>query len=216
MKNIDYSKFFGDIKNAKHDFIVSGDELNTDILFYAYTNGVFPWSSEPVRWYCLEPRAIFNLDKLHFSRTIHRKIRKNIYNITFNRAFREVITCCSYRKEGTWISNTLISAYQQFHLDGFAHSVEAWNHKNELVGGVYGVGIGKFFAGESMFSFQSDAGKIALYHLFEILKKNQFILFDTQQLNLVTMNIGAFEIPKKLYLEKLKIAVSKKPLKHCF
>jgi leucyl/phenylalanyl-tRNA--protein transferase len=107
----------------------------------------------------------------------------------------------------TWITEGFLKGYSELYKKGYAHSVEAWNKEGELVGGAYGVAIGKFFAGESMFSVESDAGKVALTHLFEALFRDGFTLFDTQQLNEVTWNLGAYEIPKEVYLDRLYKAV---------
>jgi len=118
-----------------------------------------------------------------------------------------MLECSKYRVEGTWITKGFLEGYDKFHKLGYAHSVEAYNSEGDLVGGVYGVAIGKFFAGESMFSIESDAGKVALYHLFERLKQDGFLLFDTQQLNHVTAALGAYAISKNEYLDRLEEAV---------
>jgi len=204
----DFAQFFKDPRTWKEDLIAVGGDFSPDRLAFAYSHGIFPWSENPIRWYSLDPRAIFDLNHVHFSRTILRKIRKQHFRITYNEAFHAVMLGCSYReKDNTWITPGFLKGYQTFHKLGYAHSVEAWNEKNELVGGVYGVAIGKFFAGESMFAYESDAGKIALYHLFEKLRASGFILFDTQQLNHVTWSLGAYEIPKEIYLSRLEKAI---------
>ncbi|WCL48955.1 leucyl/phenylalanyl-tRNA--protein transferase [Leptospira sp. GIMC2001] len=205
----DFGSFFKDPRKWNRDIVAIGGDFSCDRLFYAYTHGIFPWSENPVRWYCLEPRAIFDLNRVHFSRTVHRKIRKNIYKISFNRSFEAVVRACSHRpNEETWITPGFIEGYTEFHRLGFAHSIEVWNDQMQLVGGAYGVAIGQFFAGESMFSFESDAGKIALYHLFNQLRQDGFELFDTQQLNHFTWELGAYEIPKHKYLDRLDAAVA--------
>lgn len=205
----DFKDFFGDPHLQEDDLIAVGGDFSPERLLYAYTHGIFPWSEDPIRWYCLEPRAIFDLNRVHFSRTVQRKIRKGIYTISVNQCFTEVMKSCSHRPtESSWITTGFLEGYARFHELGYAHSFEAWNRNGELVGGVYGVAIGKFFAGESMFSFESDAGKVALFHLFEALKQSGFQLFDTQQLNHVTWNLGAYEIPKEIYMERLKKAVN--------
>jgi len=204
----DFKQFFKDPRVSKEDLIAVGGDFNSERLLYAYTHGIFPWSENPIRWYSLDPRAIFDLNNVHFSKTSLRKIRKEQFRITYNEAFQAVMQSCSYReKDNTWITPGFLKGYQMLHRLGWAHSVEAWNEKNELVGGVYGVAIGKFFAGESMFAYESDAGKIALFHLFQKLREGGFMLFDTQQLNHVTWSLGAYEIPKNSYLDRLQIAV---------
>jgi leucyl/phenylalanyl-tRNA--protein transferase len=206
-----FEQFFKDPKTWKEDLVAVGGDFSPERLIYAYTHGIFPWSEDPIRWYCLDPRAIFDLERVHFSKTVLRKVRQNKFRITFNRAFRHVMDGCSYReKDNTWITPGFLRGYSDFHRLGYAHSVEVWNQKEELVGGVYGVAIGKFFAGESMFSFESDAGKVGLYFLFEKLRASGFSLFDTQQLNHVTWELGAYEIPKLSYLTRLEKSVEDK------
>ncbi|TGN17164.1 leucyl/phenylalanyl-tRNA--protein transferase [Leptospira idonii] len=209
MTQRDFAQFFKNPREWKEDLVAVGGDFGVERLLYAYTHGIFPWSEDPIRWYSLDPRAIFDLKNARFSKTVQRKIRKGMFRITYNEAFDAVMQGCSYReKDNTWITSGFFKGYNQLYKLGWAHSVEAWNEKNELVGGVYGVAIGKFFAGESMFAYESDAGKIALFHLFEKLKQSGFTLFDTQQLNHVTWSLGAYEIPKFSYLERLEKAVS--------
>ncbi|WP_165778769.1 leucyl/phenylalanyl-tRNA--protein transferase [Leptospira perolatii] len=204
----DYSNFFANPRTTKDEVVGIGGDLNTDRLLYAYTHGIFPWADNPLLWFCLDPRAIFDLNILHLSSRVKRKIRQQSYTVTFNRAFEQVVRCCAYRpNEPTWITDTFISGFLKFHRDGYAHSIEVWDSNGRLGGGVYGVAIGKFFAGESMFSFLPDFGKIALHHLFEALRKDGFTLFDTQQLNPVTLGLGAYEIPKQKFLDRLAKAV---------
>ncbi len=204
----DFHKFFGDPLRKMDDLVAIGGDFSSDRLLYAYMHGIFPWSQNPIRWYCLHPRAVFEIDGLHVSKTVRKKIRKNSFNITFNKAYSEVMKGCANRvNEITWITEGFLRGYTDLHKKGYAHSVEAWNQKGELVGGVYGVAIGKFFAGESMFSTESDAGKVALTYLFEALFRDGFTLFDTQQLNEITWNLGAYEISKEQYLDRLYKAV---------
>lgn len=203
-----YSLFFKDPLTLDDDVVAIGGDFGTDRLFYAYTHGIFPWSESPIRWYSPDPRAVFDINGLHISRTVAKKIKKKIYRITFNKEFLKVMQGCSYRtNELTWITEGFFNGYQALHEKGLAHSVEAWDSSGNLVGGTYGVAIGKFFAGESMFSFQSDAGKVALSYLFSALEKDGFQLFDTQALNETTWNLGAYEIRKIDYMERLKEAV---------
>jgi len=204
----DFHKFFGDPLRKMDDLVAIGGDFSSDRLLYAYMHGIFPWSQNPIRWYCLHPRAIFEIDGLHVSKTVRKKIRQQVYKVTFNQAFLEVMRGCADRvNEITWITEGFIKGYTELHKKGYAHSVEAWNEAGQLVGGAYGVAIGRFFAGESMFSKQSDAGKVALTYLFEALFRDGFTLFDTQQLNEVTWSLGAYEITKELYLDRLYKAV---------
>ncbi len=204
----DFYKFFGDPLRKIDDLIAIGGDFSTERLLYAYTHGIFPWSQSPIRWYCLQPRAIFEIDGLHISRSTKKKIRNRNYTVSLNQNFLEVMKGCSIRKnEMTWITDGFFEGYTELHRKGYAHSVEVRNKSGVLVGGIYGIAIGKFFAGESMFSFESDAGKIALTYLFESLYRDGFVLFDTQQLNETTWNLGAFEISKEQYLDRLYKAV---------
>lgn len=204
----DFSDFFLSPKETKEEVVGIGGDLSVSRLLYAYTHGIFPWMDKPLLWFSLDPRAIFDLNVLHLSRKVHRKIRQKKYTITMNHAFEQVMRCCSYRsEEQTWITDTFLKGFTEFHRQGYAHSLEVWNEEGLLSGGVYGVAIGKFFAGESMFSFEPDFGKIALHYLFHILKSDGFTLFDTQQMNPVTLSLGAYEIPKSKFLERLSIAV---------
>jgi leucyl/phenylalanyl-tRNA--protein transferase len=209
----DFYKFFGDPLRKNDDMVAIGGDFSPERLFYAYTHGIFPWSQNPIRWYCLNPRAVFDIDGLHISKSLKKTIRKKKFRVTINTAFEQVMRNCGVRKnELTWITEGFVQGYTELHKLGFAHSFETWNDNGELVGGVYGVAIGKFFAGESMFSFESDAGKVALVNLFESLFRSNFELFDTQQINEVTWELGAYEIQKEEYIRRLKKAVEN-PLK---
>ncbi len=186
-----------------------GGDLSVDRLLLAYRSGIFPWTDDPITWWSPNPRAIFDLETFRPSHRLSDKLKRNPFTITFDQAFDEVIKNCARPapgRETTWISPEFISAYIKLHELGYAHSVEAWQNK-ELVGGVYGVAIGGFFAGESMFYRVTDASKIALVQLFDRLKKNQFQLFDTQVLSPLTEQMGAFEIPRNDYLDRLKKAI---------
>lgn len=208
MTQRDFSQFFKNPRTWNQDLVAIGGDFSIDRLLYAYSNGIFPWSENPIRWYSLDPRAIFNLENVHFSRTVMRKVRNKKFRVTCNEAFAEVMLSCSNRdNDNTWITSGFLKGYSLLHALGWAHSFESWNDRNELVGGVYGIAIGKFFAGESMFSFSSDAGKVALYHLFDALREDGFELFDTQQLNHITWELGAYEISKNDYLDRLSNAV---------
>jgi leucyl/phenylalanyl-tRNA---protein transferase len=207
-KDQNFETFFPNPLLVSDELIAVGGDFSAERLYYAYTHGIFPWSENPIRWYSPDPRAIFSIPDFHISKTIKKKIKKKLFRITFNQAFKEVMLGCSFRfLESTWITKGFITGYTDFFQKGFCHSVEAWNEKGELVGGVYGVAIGKLFAGESMFARESDAGKIALTYLFNALEKDGFSLFDTQALNETTWNLGAFEIPRTDYIKRLKQAV---------
>lgn len=181
--------------------------LTPQMLLSAYCQGVFPMAHEDGRiyWYDPDPRAIIPLDHFHVSRSLERTIRQQRFVIRLNTAFTAVINACSAPapgREETWINDDIIQAYTRLHRLGFAHSVEAWQ-ANELVGGLYGVAIGGFFAGESMFSTQTDSSKVALVYLVEHLRRRHFRLLDTQFMTDHLRRFGALEISATEYRQRL-------------
>jgi leucyl/phenylalanyl-tRNA--protein transferase len=191
-------------------FVGLGGNLNAPCLLRAYSEGVFPWFNEgnPILWWSPNPRAIFELDNFHVSRRLKRTILSGKYEVSFNRDFAAVIRGCAVRAEGTWITAAMIEAYERLQSMGHAHSVEAW-HGGELAGGVYGVSIGAFFAAESMFYRQTDASKVALAALVQRLRERGFELLDTQFVTDHTRTLGAVEIPRSVYLRRLRAAIAK-------
>jgi leucyl/phenylalanyl-tRNA--protein transferase len=190
--------------------IAIGGDLRPKRLLQAYRAGVFPWydENEPICWWSPDPRAIFELDGLHVSRRLRRALGSGRFRVTVDRDFAGVIRGCALgREEGTWITPEMIHAYEELHRLGYAHSVEAWQ-EDELAGGVYGVAIGGFFAGESMFARRSDASKVALVHLVERLRQRGFQLFDIQFLTEHTTRLGAMAIPRPVYLARLRKAIA--------
>lgn len=158
-----------------------------------------------IYWYDPDPRAIIPLDRFHVSRSLRRTIRQQIFDIRIDTAFTAVIEACAAPapgREETWISDEIIQAYTRLHQLGFAHSVEAWQ-ANELVGGLYGVAIGGFFAGESMFSYERDSSKVALAVLVAHLNERKFQLLDTQFMTEHLRRLGAIEIPAFAYKMRL-------------
>ncbi len=181
--------------------------LTPQMLLSAYCQGVFPMAHEDGRiyWYDPDPRAIIPLDRFHVSRSLERTIRQQRFEIRLNTAFTAVVQACAAPapgREETWINNDIIQAYTRLHRLGFAHSVEAWQ-ADELVGGLYGVAIGGFFAGESMFSTMPDSSKVALVYLVEHLRRQRFRLLDTQFLTEHLRRFGAVEISAEAYRQKL-------------
>jgi leucyl/phenylalanyl-tRNA--protein transferase len=186
-----------------------GGDLSVDRLLLAYRSGIFPWSEDPITWWSPNPRAIFKFGELHVSRSLARFQRKQPYRFTHDRAFRRVMECCAeptLRREQSWIGPRFLNAYAQLHEAGHAHSIEAWRGE-ELVGGIYGVAIGGFFAGESMFSRADNASKLALLHLMEHLQERGFILFDSQVMNPTTEALGAINVRRQEYLQRLTAAL---------
>lgn len=189
--------------------VALGGDLQVGRLLAAYRAGIFPWSAAPITWWSPDPRAIFEYQSLHVSRSLRRTLRRQIFHITRNQCFEQVIrACASVPREGdsTWISPALIEAYVALHHAGWAHSLEVWKG-DQLAGGIYGVAIGGFFAGESMFHHVSDASKVAVVRLLEHLQAQGFTLIDTQMLTETTRALGAFEIPRHTYLQRLRDAI---------
>lgn len=190
-----------------------GGDLSVERLLDAYRHGIFPWPMWddwlPMTWFSLDPRAIIELNGLHLSRRLARTLRNGPFTATCDQAFRDVIQGCSRRRkasDGTWITPHLLTAFCNLHDDGHAHSVEVWQGE-ELVGGIYGVAIGGLFAGESMFHRATDASKVALAALVAHLNVRGYQLFDIQQWTPHTGRMGACEISRSLYLQRLAAAV---------
>lgn len=188
--------------------VACGGDLRPKRLLTAYRRGIFPWFSEgdPILWWSPDPRAVFPLEQFHVPRRLRRTIRSGRFSVTINQSFAAVIQGCADREEGTWIVPKMQSAYQELHRLGHAHSIEVW-HDDALAGGLYGVAINGFFAGESMFTRITDASKVALVFLVERLRERGFLLFDTQFVTEHTSGLGAVEIPRKEYLRRLKQAL---------
>lgn len=186
-----------------------GGDLHPRRILEAYRRGIFPWFDEdsPICWWSPDPRAIFELGPIHVSRRLLRTMNTGRFAITVNRAFASVIRGCAEREEGTWITADMMEAYEALHHLRYAHSVEVWR-ANELVGGLYGVAIGGFFAGESMFHRCRDASKIALVFALQHLRRLGFQLFDSQFLTEHTARMGAIEIPRDEYLQRLGKALA--------
>ncbi len=202
---------FLDPESADADGLVGvGGDLSPRRLLHAYRRGVFPFFDEmtPILWWSPDPRAIFELDSFHVSRSLARTLRQGRFTVTINRAFGEVIRGCANRPgQGIWITPGMIDAYIVLHRLGWAHSLEVWRD-GELGGGVYGVAIGGLFAGESMFTRIRDGSKVALAHLVHRLRERRYQLFDVQYLNDHTASLGAVEIPRSAYLSRLHAALA--------
>jgi len=209
---LDHRLAFPSPLRANADGLVGiGGDLSVPRLLLAYRNGIFPWTDKPITWWSPDPRTIFELNQFHVSHSLAKIIRKGVFQITIDRAFSDVMKGCAAPGPGrrtTWITREFHKAYTQLHEQGHAHSLECWQD-DKLVGGIYGVAIGGFFAGESMFHCVSNASKIALYHLIEHLRQRHFALFDIQMLTSVTASLGAIQIPRAQYLKRLSLAVQK-------
>ena len=194
--------------NGEHNGLLAfGGDLSVERLRLAYRSGIFPWTVNPITWWSPDPRGVFDLNEFHISRSLARTLRQTPFEITRDRDFRGVISACAQqRRRGNWISVEFTEAYTRLHEAGHAHSVECWQG-GVLAGGVYGVAVGGLFAGESMFHRVSDASKVALHHLIGYLRERGFTLFDTQMVTPVTKALGAKEISREEYLQRLASAV---------
>ena len=189
--------------------LAAGGDLSIPRLTRAYQEGIFPWYSqgEPILWWAPNPRFVLDPEKLKISRSFAKNIRNNTLSIKMDTAFEAVITICANqpRKDqpGTWITDEMRQAYIAMHEAGHAHCVECWDG-DELVGGLYGIHTGQVFCGESMFSKQSNASKIALAHLCKFLHKHNFKLIDSQVYTEHLERLGAAMLDRTEYIKILK------------
>ena len=190
--------------------LASGGNLEPSTLLAAYSLGIFPWFEEgqPILWWAPNPRLVLYPEKFKKSRSLSKTLRKNVFNISFDTAFSEVMKSCSLprigKSQSSWITGKMIDAYEQLHCQGHAHSVECWR-EGKLVGGLYGVSIGGVFFGESMFSFVPDASKVALATLCSIGKSWGYLLIDCQIESSHLLSLGAEKIARSTFSEKLEI-----------
>lgn len=183
-----------------------GGDLRPERLLLGYANGIFPWYNEdqPILWFSPDPRFVLYPDQLHIGRSLEKVLRKRPYRLTLDTAFEQVILSCRHAprpgQDGTWITPDMVQAYVHLHELGHAHSIEVWE-EDSLVGGLYGVSIGRLFAGESMFTQANNASKIALVALVQQLQRWDFALIDSQVHTETLRRMGAVEIPREQYLE---------------
>jgi leucyl/phenylalanyl-tRNA--protein transferase len=188
-----------------------GGELSSERLLLAYQQGIFPWysSETPPLWWSPDPRLVLFPEELKVSKSLQRVLKKNAFRVTFDQAFLDVIQRCALVRrgygEGTWILPEMVNAYHLLHQLGYAHSVESWQ-EGELVGGLYGVAIGRVFFGESMFTQKTDASKVALVRLVQLLRHWDFDLIDCQVTTAHLQRLGAREISRKEFLRHLAVA----------
>ena len=201
---------FGDYYYNARDIIGFGGELSVANLRAAYRKGIFPWHIEglPLPWFCPERRAILEFAELHVPRTLRKEWNRTDFAFTIDKDFRQVIKCCAKAKRGgesgTWITEDFIESYCKFHEAGAAHSVEVWGESENLVGGLYGVDSGGIFCGESMFHHSPNASKLALLYLIEHLKARGATWLDIQVMTPHFELLGAKEIGRKEFLDKLE------------
>lgn len=193
----------------EHGIVGIGADLKPGTLLAAYRHGIFPMpidEDREVAWWSPDPRGVLMLSDLHVSRSLRRSLRR--YDVTIDRSFDEVISACAkLDRDGGWISPSIISSYTELHRLGWAHSVEVWEDE-ALVGGLYGVQIGGLFAGESMFHTRTDASKVALVRLVELLRAGNTSLLDVQWATPHLMTLGVTEIPRSRYLRLLAEAIA--------
>lgn len=184
-----------------------GGDLSPERLLAAYSQGIFPWfgEREPILWWSPDPRCAFETAGVRINRSLRRQLKKLHWRLTVDHAFEEVIRACALPRgcdAGTWLVPAMIDAYVYLHRLGHAHSVEAWDGER-LVGGIYGIAIGRLFCGESMFSAQSGGSKVVLVALAQLLDAMGFPLLDAQVSNAHTLGLGAVEIPRAIYLQRV-------------
>jgi leucyl/phenylalanyl-tRNA--protein transferase len=188
--------------------LAAGGDLSPERLVDAYGRGIFPWfgDEDPLLWWSPDPRMVLFVDELHVSRSLRRVLKSGRFTVTLDRAFADVMAGCAAPRanaSGTWITDDMVDAYSVLARRGFAHSVESWTD-GRLVGGLYGVAIGRMFYGESMFSQRTDASKVALVTLTRQLERWGYTMIDCQMSTEHLASLGAREIPRSAFLERLR------------
>lgn len=214
----DQSFAFPDVEQAYLDpngLLAFGGDLSPERLLSAYSKGIFPWynSDQPILWWSPNPRLVLFPQNLHVSRSLKKAISKSTLKITVDNAFEEVINACSQPREKqkeTWITEEMQQAYVKMHQKGYAHSFEVWDN-HTLVGGLYGVAIGQVFFGESMFSKQSNASKIAFVNAVKLLYQWDYQLIDCQVETEHLQSFGAENINRKNFCHRLSELTENKP-----
>ena len=190
---------------TREGLLAVGGDLSPERLLLAYRTGIFPWygENEPILWWSPNPRCVLFPQEIYISRRLERVLRQRRFRLTCNQAFTRVVSACAdvrvQKGAQTWLIAEMQEAYQELHELGFAHSVEAWEG-DELVGGLYGVALGKFFFGESMFHRRTNASKVILAQLVRYLDREEFILLDCQIPNPHLASMGARDVPRDDFL----------------
>jgi len=205
---------FPDVEFAGPEGLLAvGGDLSSGRLLNAYRHGIFPWYSQgqPILWWSPDPRAILLPDELKVSRSLGKTIRKQVFSVTLDHAFAEVMHACAAPRRndpeaGTWITDDMMRAYINLYEQGYAHSVEVW-HNQELVGGLYGIALGKAFFGESMFSRMTDASKVGFYFLVKQLQQWGYDFVDCQVESAHLASLGARPVPRREFIDKLQKAL---------
>lgn len=196
------------ITSKRRECALQASELSPALVLHGYAQGVFPMGDEDdtIAWFSPDPRCIFEYDRFHIPKSLRPKLNQEVFEIRINTAFEAVMRACGQRSEGTWISEDIIRVYTALHEHGHAHSVECWR-AGALAGGLYGVSLGGAFFGESMFHYETDASKVALVALMQRLQQRGFVLVDTQWITPHLAKFGALEIPREMYLRRLRAAL---------
>jgi leucyl/phenylalanyl-tRNA--protein transferase len=197
--------------HAPNGLLCAGGDLSPGRILEAYSQGIFPWFSEgdPILWWSPDPRMVLFPEELRVSRSLRKSVARGLYEVRVDTAFRVVMQACAEPRAGqggTWIMPEMVAAYARLHELGFAHSVESWRDE-ELVGGLYGVALGKVFFGESMFARAPDASKVALVHLVERLRAADYRVIDCQQATAHLASLGAREIPRAAFAQLLRESI---------
>lgn len=200
---------------SPNGLLCAGGDLSPARILDAYAHGIFPWFSDgdPILWWSPDPRMVLFPEKLKVSRSLGKALARGVYETRFDTAFRRVMEECAQPRDGqggTWIVPEMIDAYTILHAQGYAHSVESWR-EGELVGGLYGVALGKMFFGESMFARATDASKVALARLVERLRREGYRLIDCQQATGHLASLGAREIPREEFVRRVREAIGSEP-----
>jgi leucyl/phenylalanyl-tRNA--protein transferase len=202
---------FPPIDSATEDGLVAiGGDLEVDTLVEAYRRGIFPWPVSvefPLAWFSPDPRGVLDFDELHVSKSFKKFLKQNRFEVTFNQAFEQVIKSCARapRKDqpGTWITPAIIEGYIKLFEAKLAYSVEVWD-QNRLVAGIYGVSMGSFCSGESMFTIEDNASKLGLFTLCKRLESKGLKYLDTQMVTTVVEQFGGRYIPRPDFLKRVE------------
>lgn len=199
-------------------YLPRGGGLSAERLLEAYRSGIFPWFSpgDPILWWSPDPRMVLFPQEFKPSTSLKKTLKRACFKVTTDQAFEQVVRACAAPRageNGTWIVEEMITAYCELHRLGHAHSVEVWM-ENELVGGLYGVAIGKMFYGESMFSKRTDGSKIAFAHMARQLERWGFGMIDCQMYTPHLASLGAREIPRAEFVARLQDLINYEPVQH--
>jgi leucyl/phenylalanyl-tRNA--protein transferase len=210
---------FPSVEDADQNGLVAiGGDLHPQSLLLAYSKGIFPWPvgpEYPLAWFSPDPRGVIFTNEIHLPRKLKKELRKSNFEVTFNQDFEKVIHLCAEihadSETGTWITDDILQGYIEFHKRGMAYSVEV-RQEGKIVGGLYGVNIGKYISGESMFHLVANASKFALVSLLHNLKNSDVLFLDTQMVTNVTNSLGAREIKRNDFIKMVQNEIKRSAL----